>query len=229
MQPLEVPSMNVLPNRETSRRHLVALVERQHRQVRLEVPEMIRTATRLGGNRRQLMTAVAHAENRLEFLNQVRSVLVTMPMESIRQWDIAPFEAEFAALILDGARELEPYGACTLPELDARLAVLGHRARHGRSGQTASPDTLTRLHTAAHGLAKALCEVRQQGDAAHAAEVAQMAQHAPRVTQTQPRDTEQVIQFARLLNRTLGQSGGDDRDLAEARRKLEGLVRSRAA
>jgi len=98
MQPLEVPSMNVLPSRETSRRHLVTLVEQQHRLVRLEVPEMVRAAKRLGGSRRQLMAAVRHAEARLDFLNRVRSVLVTMPMESIRAWDIAPFEAEFTTL-----------------------------------------------------------------------------------------------------------------------------------
>lgn len=229
MQPLEVPSMNVLPSRETSRRHLVTLVEQQHRLVRLEVPEMVRAAKRLGGSRRQLMAAVRHAEARLDFLNRVRSVLVTMPMESIRAWDIAPFEAEFTTLILEGTRELEPYGACTLPELDARLAVLGHRARHGRNGQVASVDTLTKLHTAAHGLATALCEVRQQPEATHAAEVAQMAQHALRVTQTRPRDAEQVVDIARLLNRTLRQSDEDGRDLAEARRKLEVLIKARAA
>lgn len=221
--------MSFLPSREAARRSLVALVERQHRLVRLEVPEMMRTARRLGGSRRQLLAAVAHAEARLEFLNRVRSVLVTMPMESIRDWDVAPYDSEFVQLIMDGARELEPYGACTLPELDARLAVLAYKARNGRVAGQAIPETVSRLHTAAHGLATALCEVRQQSGADHAGEVAQMAQHALRVTQTRPRDPEQVVDIARLLNRTLRQGDTAALDLAEARRKLEGLVKARVA
>jgi len=56
-----------------------------------------------------------------------------------------------------------------------------------------------------------------------------MAQHALRVTQTRPRDAEQVVDIARLLNRTLRQSDEDGRDLAEARRKLEVLIKARAA
>ncbi|MEB3298772.1 MAG: hypothetical protein VKO21_04730 [Candidatus Sericytochromatia bacterium] len=216
--------MSVLTSREASRRNLLGLTERQHRLVRLEIPEMIRTAKRRGGTQAQLNAAIQHAEARLDFLNRVRSVLVTMPMEALRAWDLVPFEGEFARLIMQAVRELEPYGPYSVPDLDARLAVLAQRARTGRLEGEVSAETLDRLRCAAYGLASALCDVRNLEEDDHRAEVAQLAHHALRAAQTRPRHPGKVADLARMLNRSLRETTPDLEALAEARRRLAELV-----